>query len=89
MLDCLKGRVVCGTVCGDMNLIFPEIHRKSRVLYPGSGFLSNSTWPSLPKKNTHHYGLIIWMGEGVWKSVPVYKCDQLLRTTHMYFSNKL
>ena len=51
-LDCLKGRVVCGTVCGDMNLIFPEIHRKSRVLYPGSGFLSSATWPSLPKK-TH------------------------------------
>ena len=28
----------------------PGIIRKSRVSYPGSGFLSNATWPSLPKK---------------------------------------
>ena len=32
------------------------INCKSRVLYPGSGFLSSATWPSLPKK--HYNGLI-------------------------------
>ena len=31
------------------------IIRKSRVSYPGSGFLSSATWPSLPKK--HYNGL--------------------------------
>ena len=34
----------------------PGIIRKSRVLYPGPGFLSSATWPSLPKK--HYNGLI-------------------------------
>ena len=29
--------------------------RKSRVSYPGLGFLSSATWPSLPKK--HYNGL--------------------------------
>ena len=29
----------------------PKIIRKSRVLYPGPGFLSSATWPSLPKKH--------------------------------------
>ena len=33
----------------------PGIFRKSRVLYPGPGFLSSATWPSLPKK--HYNGL--------------------------------
>ena len=33
----------------------PGIIRKSRVLYPGPGFLSSATWPSLPKK--HYNGL--------------------------------
>ena len=33
----------------------PGIIRKSRVLYPGPGFLSSATWPSLPKK--HFNGL--------------------------------
>ena len=31
--------------------ISPGINRKSRVLYPGSGFISSDTWPSLPKKH--------------------------------------
>ena len=31
------------------------IIRKSRVLYPGPGFLSSATWPMLPKK--HYNGL--------------------------------
>ena len=31
------------------------IIRKSRVSYPGPGFLSSATWPSLPKK--HYNGL--------------------------------
>ena len=33
----------------------PGIIRKSRVSYPGPGFLSSATWPSLPKK--HYNGL--------------------------------
>ena len=33
----------------------PGIFRKSRVSYPGPGFLSSATWPSLPKK--HYNGL--------------------------------
>ena len=28
----------------------PGIIRKSKVSYPGPGFLSSATWPSLPKK---------------------------------------
>ena len=34
----------------------PVIICKSRVLYPGPGFLSSATWPSLAKK--HYNGLI-------------------------------
>ena len=33
----------------------PGIIRKSRVSYPGPGFPSSATWPSLPKK--HYNGL--------------------------------
>ena len=33
----------------------PGIIRKRRVSYPGPGFLSSATWPSLPKK--HYNGL--------------------------------
>ena len=33
----------------------PGIIRKSRVSYPGPGFLSSATWPVLPKK--HYNGL--------------------------------
>ena len=33
----------------------PGVIRKSRVSYPGPGFLSSATWPSLPKK--HYNGL--------------------------------
>ena len=33
----------------------PWIIRKSRVSYPGPGFLSSATWPILPKK--HYNGL--------------------------------
>ena len=54
--DCLKGRVVCGTVeWGHALKRSPGIIRKSRVSYPGPGFLSSATWPSLPKK--HYNGL--------------------------------
>ena len=38
----------------------PGIIRKSRVSYPGPGFLSSATWPMLPKKHynglNHHHG---------------------------------
>ena len=40
---------------GNALKIYPGIIRKSRVLYPGPGFLSSATWPSLPKK--HYNGL--------------------------------
>ena len=33
----------------------PGVIRKSRVSYPGPGFLSSAPWPSLPKK--HYNGL--------------------------------
>ena len=33
----------------------PGIIRQRRVSYPGPGFLSSATWPSLPKK--HYNGL--------------------------------
>ena len=33
------------------------LNRKSRVLYPSTGFLYSATWPLLPKK--HYNGLII------------------------------
>ena len=34
----------------------PGINRKSRVSYPGPGFPSSASWPSLPKR--HYNGLI-------------------------------
>ena len=34
----------------------PGIYRNSRVSYPGPGFISSATWPSLPKK--HYNGSI-------------------------------
>ena len=40
----------------------PGIIRKSRVSYPGPGFLSSATWPSLPKK--HYNGLNRTFGGG-------------------------
>ena len=40
---------------GDALKRSPGIIRKSMVLYPGPGFLSSATWPSLPKK--HYNGL--------------------------------
>ena len=49
---------MCGTVYGDMHLKrSPGINRKIRILYPDPGFLSSTTWPSMPKKQ--HNGLII------------------------------
>ena len=35
----------------------PWINSKSRVLYPSIGFISNATWPLMPKKD--YNGLII------------------------------
>ena len=46
----------------------PGIIRKSRVSYPGPGFLSSATWPSLPKK--HYNGLNLNQTKGL--SVEVY-----------------
>ena len=46
---------VWNCLCGIALKRSPGIIRKSRVSYPGPGFLSSATWPSLPKK--HYYGL--------------------------------
>ena len=35
---------------GNTLKIYSGIIRKSRVSYPGPGFISSATWPSLPKK---------------------------------------
>ena len=35
----------------------PGINCKSRVSYPGSGFLSRAPWPSLPRKHIVDYNL--------------------------------
>ena len=54
--NCLKGRgSVWNCLWGNALKISPGIIRKSRVSYPGPGFLSSATWPSLPKK--HYNGL--------------------------------
>ena len=55
-LDCLKGRVVCGTVYGGMHL--KDLHGSiARLGYCISvPDLYSATWPSLPKK--HYIGLI-------------------------------
>ena len=37
----------------------PGIIRKSRVSYPGPGFLSSATWPSLPKKHYNGFDVIM------------------------------
>ena len=39
----------------------PGIIRKSRVLYPGPGFLSSATWLSLPKKHYNGWFIILSM----------------------------
>ena len=46
-----------------------EINRKSKVLYPGPGFLSSATWPSLPKK--HYNGLI---NQSIYLFLPSHLC---------------
>ena len=50
----------------------PGIIRKSRVSYPGPGFLSSATWPSLPKK--HLNGLKYpdpgFLSSATWPSLP-------------------
>ena len=46
MWNCLWGHVLKRS---------PEINRKSRVSFPGPGFLSSATWPLLPKK--YYYSL--------------------------------
>ena len=53
--DCLKGRVVCGTVYGDMHLkvLLGSIVRVGCCIAVPN---SSATWPSLPKR--HYNGLI-------------------------------
>ena len=46
---------VWNCLCGNALKRSPGIIRKSRVSYPGPGYLSSSTWLSLPKK--HYNGL--------------------------------
>ena len=50
-----KRPVVCGTVYGEMHLkdLLGSFVRVGRLSYPGPGFLSSATWPSLPKKHSN------------------------------------
>ena len=48
----------------------PGIIRKSRVSYPGPGFLSSATWPSLPKK--HYNGLNLNLNQSTGQQACVY-----------------
>ena len=54
----------------------PAIIRKSRVSYPGPGFLSSATWPSLPKK--HYNGL-----NQTIQTASVKHCRQLGRNSNI------
>ena len=54
----------------------PGINSKSRVSYPGPGFLSSATWPSLPEK--HYNGLNqteMWTGLQVMYDNPGHKIN--------------
>ena len=53
----------------------PGIIRKSRVSYPGPGFLSSATWPSLPKK--HYNGLNQTKPNPVWYSPCMNRTSQV------------
>ena len=57
ILDCIftYGAAIFQIMWGNALKKSPGIIRKSRVSYPGPGFLSSATWPSLPKK--HYNGL--------------------------------
>ena len=46
---------VWSCLCGHALKRSPGIIRRSRVSYPGPGFLSSAAWPSMPKK--HYNGL--------------------------------
>ena len=60
--DCLKGRVMYGTVYGDMHLKDLLVS----LVRVGYGFLSSATWPSLPKK--HYKGLINQsINQSIWE----------------------
>ena len=48
---------VWNCLCGNALKRSPGIIRKSRVSYPGPGFLSSATWPSLPKKHYNGFNL--------------------------------
>ena len=52
-----RPRIVWNCLWGNALIRSPGINRKSRVLFPGPGFLSSAAWSSLPKK--HYNGLII------------------------------
>ena len=58
----------------------PGIIRKRRVSYPGPGFLSSATWPSLPKK--HYNGL------NQTKPFPCFVKGQELSPTFCYIADK-
>ena len=56
----------------------PGIIRKSRVSYPGPGFLSSATWPSLPKK---HYNGLNQTKPSLCHDISVYQHFQRSSTT--------
>ena len=50
---------VCNCLWGHALKRSPGIRCKSRVLYPGPGFLSSDTWPSLPKNHYNGFDLLL------------------------------
>ena len=54
---------------------YPGIIRKSRVSYPGPGFLSSATWPPLPKK--HYNGLNQTSSQAYCKIISLIKCPAI------------
>ena len=60
----------------------PGISRKSRVSYPGLGFLSSATWPSLPKK--HYNGLNLTKPKSSLIRIICIKVDVSSNEEHTY-----
>ena len=58
----------------------PGIIRKSRVSYPGPGFLSSTTWPSLPKK--HYNGLNMYNNLKKLNNTDIKHCSVVIQLTY-------
>ena len=69
---------------------YPGINRKSRVSYPGPGFLSSSkaTLPSLPKKQYNGF-ILTKPNLNVWKTLYDYVWDNDRGTRHSWNAHML